>query len=364
MTTSSSVLTASSTRWTPARVWDYVNARPWQTGFNYLPASCVNFIEMWQDDGFDEAAIARELDWARELGFTSARVYLQFANWRDEREVMLRHFDKWLEISSARGFSSLVVLFDDCGHNALVPACGPQGEPVPGCHNSRQMPSPGHPLVRDQSVWPDLKRYAQDVIGRYRDDARIYGWDIYNEPGQCGIKGDSLGLLVETFNWAREANPSQPLTSGIFTATQGIDDQVSDDEAWIPPLNEFLLENSDIISFHCYGNAQDLELQIASLKLLGRPLLCTEWLARHVGSHVETCLPVFARERVGCYTWGLVNGRSQTNFPWFTPSEEQRELWFHDVLHPSGAAYTESEGVAWRAGLAAQPLAAQERGRN
>ena len=108
-----------------------------------------------------------------------------------------------------------------------------------------------HSILFEQTFRLSAKTIPARVIGRYCDDARIFAWDIYNEPGQCGLNSETLPLLIESFRWAREENPSQPLTSGVFSATQGVDGTVSDDEAWTVPPNQFLLGHYDIISFHC-----------------------------------------------------------------------------------------------------------------
>jgi hypothetical protein len=39
-------------------------------------------------------------------------------------------------------------------------------------------------------------------------------WDLYNEVGNSGKLGSSLPLVKKAFEWARSANPLQPLTSG------------------------------------------------------------------------------------------------------------------------------------------------------
>lgn len=82
-----------------------------------------------------------------------------------------------------------------------------------------------------------------------------------------------------------------------------------------PALNEFQLSQSDIVTFHNYKDAANLERQIQSLKPLGRPLICTEYMARTRGSRFESHLPIFRREGVGCINWGLVNGKTQTIYP-------------------------------------------------
>ncbi|MCP4250844.1 MAG: hypothetical protein GY778_27720, partial [bacterium] len=86
------------------------------------------------------------------------------------------------------------------------------------------------------------------------------------------------------------------------------------------------------------------------MKKHGRPVLCTEWMARALGSKIETDLPLFKREEVGCYMWGLVNGRAQFQFPWWNkPNGPLHEAgWFHDILHKDGTPYRVREIEAIR----------------
>jgi hypothetical protein len=116
-------------------------------------------------------------------------------------------------------------------------------------------------------------------------------------------------------------------------------------------MNDFQLEASDIITFHNYSTATNLERQILELKKLGRPLICTEWMARTRGSLVRTNLPVFARERVGCLNWGLVAGKTNTIYPWktrlidinpikwFGKTVREPKVWFHDLFRADGTPY-------------------------
>jgi hypothetical protein len=98
-------------------------------------------------------------------------------------------------------------------------------------------------------------------------------------------------------------------------------------------LNEFQLGASDVITFHNYWDADKLAAQIEELKALGRPVICTEYMARTAGSRFGTHLPIFKRERVGCYNWGLVSGKTQTIYPWGSePGGPEPDLWFHDIF--------------------------------
>jgi hypothetical protein len=138
-------------------------------------------------------------------------------------------------------------------------------------------------------------------------------------------------LLTAVFRWAREANPSQPLTAGLWN-----DHAMS---------NDVMLANSDVVTFHDYDPAESLAKHIARLAALGRPLICTEYMARTRNSTFETCLPVFQTAHVGALNWGLVKGKTNTIFAWDAPMPDKDEppVWFHDVFRPDGSPFSERE---------------------
>ena len=56
-------------------------------------------------------------------------------------------------------------------------------------------------------------------------------------------------------------------------------------------------------------------------------MLCTEFMARPVGSTFEAILPVAKKAKVGAFCWGLVQGKTQTHLPWdswATPTPKTR----------------------------------------
>ena len=323
-------------RWDADRAGAWVRGRPWLCGFNYVPCTPINPIELWAADTFDPATIDRELGWAGEIGFNTLRVNLHYFAWEAGAAGLLERIDRFLGIASRHGLSAMFCLFDDCSHNGKQPHHGKQDEPVPGVHNSGWTPSPGHAQAQDPAYRPKLERYVSGVVGRFAADPRVLLWDLYNEPGNSGMGEKSLPLLRECFAWARAAAPTQPLSSGAWTA----------DFAAPSPggISEAMLVMSDVTTFHNYGDAASLETQIDALLRLGRPVVCTEWMRRTGGSRFATHLPVLRRRNVGCYFWGLVNGRSQTQFPWGSPpGAPEPDLWFHDLLRRDGTPYLAEE---------------------
>jgi len=274
------------------------------------------------------------LGWAAGIGFNAMRVYLHDLLWGADAAGLTARMERYLAIAAGHGIRTLFVLFDDCWNPN--PRLGKQPAPIPGVHNSGWVQSPGQAVVREPSGWARLEQYVKGVIGAFRQDDRVLLWDLYNEPGNRGLLEASVPLLRLAYEWAREAAPSQPISSGAW--------------ADFAPVRELQLAESDVITFHNYNDAASLEAEIAALRQYGRPLICTEYMARTRGSRFATHLPIFKRERVGAINWGLVAGKTQTNYPWGSPEgAPEPEVWFHEVFRGDGAPYDPAEVAAIRA---------------
>jgi len=328
----------SPARWTLERAWTWSKAQPWIVGFNFVPSTAANTTEFWSAETFDAATIDRELGWGADLGFNSCRVFVQFLVWKNDPAGLKQRLEHFLALADKHHLSATVVLFDDCAFGdppQMEPYLGKQREPIPGMILPSWTPSPGVSEVTNRTVWPELERYVKDVVGTFDHDRRILLWDLYNEPGNSAMHNQSLPLLEASFAWARAANPSQPLTSSVWGAS--------------PEMNQHQLELSDVVSFHFYGDRDGLAKRIEELKSEGRPIINTEWMARPKGSRWETDLPLFKEQRVGCYNWGLVNGRTQCQFAWWSKrGTPEPKVWFHDLFHRDGTPHDTNETAAIR----------------
>lgn len=343
-------MTRRDRRWTPTEANTWYATQPWRVGCNFLPSTAINQLEMWSADSFDPETIDRELGWAHDAGFDSMRVYLHDLAWEQDPQGFLDRVDRYLAIADRHGICTLLVIFDDCWHE---PEPGPPPAPRPGVHNSGWLQSPGRRAMAQPGWQERLQAYVGAVIGHFAEDPRVFAWDLFNEPtndflpilglpegqredserilaaARAERRAGSFELLDGVFAWARAARPSQPLTAGIW-----IDD---------PELSERLAACSDVISFHHYRSGASLERQIERLRAHDRPLLCTEYLARTTGCTFASHLPVFARERVACWNWGLVDGKSQTKYSWTERLHGEPEVWFHDVFERDGRPWRQAE---------------------
>jgi hypothetical protein len=345
-------------RWTATDANAWWAARDWVCGFNFLPSTAVNFLEMWHPETFDLPTIERELGWAGEIGFNAIRVNLHSLVWQHDRDGLLDRFDALMGIAARSGIETVPCLFDDCGFGGAEPVWGPQPDPVPGIHNSRAVACPGRDTVVDPAARAMLQDYVRSIVGAFRSDDRVLFWDIYNEPGNrmefasggfSHYGGDldthALALMQDAFAWAREEAPEQPLTAAAWTTPL----PEADAHPYQTEIDRAALLKSDIVTFHAYWKADRVARFIDYLSVLDRPMLCTEWMARAVDSRIEDQLQMFHDRDVGCFQWGLVKGRTQTDLPW--PADlvhahggsADSSIWFHDLLHEDGRPYDPTE---------------------
>ncbi len=343
-------------RWSVQKARQWYKKQPWLVGSNYIPRTAINPIAMWQEATFDPKTINQELQWAQNIGFNTVRVFLHYLVWVRSPKALKQRINKFLQITSKHHIKVMFVLWDDVW--GKDPDLGPQPKPVPGIHNSGWVQNPGLEQRTDKALYPVFEAYVKDLLRTYGHDQRVLMWDLYNEPGNGkNPPSSSLPLLRNTVKWAREVNPLQPLTIGIWNNSK-------DSEK----LYQFSLANSDIITFHNYNPLPNVKQEVQRLKKYGRPLLCSEYMARPRGSTFQTILPYYKKEDVGAINWGFVNGKTQTIYPWNYPkgsskayynkwkgdvrsvypwqshlTAPQPKVWFHDIFHKNGQPYDSTE---------------------
>ncbi len=343
-------------RWSEEKAWEWKEENGWMVGTNFNPSTSVNQLEFWQEETFDIETIKRELKWSAELGMNLHRVYLHNLLWDQDSLGLLKRMENYLKIADSNDIKTLFVLLDDCWHP--LPKPGKQPDPIPFVHNSQWVQAPGAYILGDSLRHIEVKNYIKGVVTHFADDQRVIGWDLYNEPGNlnAGVPGYdefevkenkdiyTLSLLKKAFKWVREVNPSQPITTSVWKA-DGKDKNWSKLDS-LSDLSRFTILNSDIISFHTYGNIDEMRLRINQLKKYNRPILCSEYLARGQGSTFQAMLPLLKKEQVSAINWGFVAGKTNTLFPWSSWEEEFDSLpkiWHHDIFLPDKTPYDQNE---------------------
>ena len=366
-------------RWTEEKAWEWYDKQPWLVGTNFITSSAINQLEFWQEETFDSELIDKELELSASIGMNTHRVFLHDLLWKQDSLGFINRIDKYLTLSEKHGIKTLLVFFDGVWHPQ--PKLGKQTEPIPYVHNSGWVQSPGARILHDSLSHDELESYIKGIVSHFAKDSRVLGWDLYNEPGQMGIashniskeraielykkigieitddnystynlnKIDSkenkhiytLSLLKKTVKWVRKINPSQPITIGIYDW-----DKWWDDKNNLSDLNKFIINNSDIISFHSYGSKNEVSRRVKELENYNRPLLCTEYIAREYQNTFENILPIFYDNKIGAYNWGLVSGKTNTIYPWKSWDSTYNSppnKWHHDIFYKNGKPYSYDE---------------------
>jgi Cellulase (glycosyl hydrolase family 5) len=342
---------AQKPRWAEKAANDWYAQQPWLVGSNYIPSTAINELEMWQAASFDPQQIDKELGWAESLGLNTMRVFLHDLLWQQDAEGFKRRLDVFLTIAQKHKIRPVFVLFDSVWDPD--PRLGKQRAPRPGVHNSGWMQSPGAAALEDVSQYPRLEAYVRGVAGAFANDKRILAWDLWNEPDNTnGGSYASLepankeelvrALLPRVFEWVREAGATQPLTSGVWNGDWSSAEKLS-------PMEKIQLTLSDVVSFHSYEKPEVFEKRILSLQHYGRPILCTEYMARGNGSTFQGTLPIAKKYHVAAINWGLVAGKTQTYLPWDSWKNpyvnREPTVWFHEIFRDDGQPYRPEEAA-------------------
>jgi hypothetical protein len=309
-------------RWPAEKANAWYAEQPWLVGANYVPSDAINQLEMFQAATWNPELNDKELGMAEGIGMNTMRVFLQDQLWEQDPEGFKRRLDAFLAIASRHGIRPILVLFDSCWDPQ--PKLGPQHPPIPGVHNSGWVQSPGAKGLSDPAYEPKLEAYVKGVVGAFANDKRVLAWDVWNEPDN----GDGSHKATEVPNKAELVDRLLP-------------------KAFAWARSKIQLAESDVISFHNYSWPEGFEARIKELLPYGRPIICTEYMARGAGSTFDNSLPIAKNYHVGAINWGLVAGKTQTYLPWDSWQrpyvEMQPTVWFHEVFRQDDTPYRQHE---------------------
>ncbi len=345
-------------QWTKEQAWAWYNARAWIRGCNFMSSDCCNRIDQWQEFGFEERleTTDRELAVAEEIGFNSVRLILEFAVWDQEHDSFMKRFDRYLEVCRKHGISAMIVLGNDCTvpkDMYVPPKLGPQkvdigyhGGRIRTPHKSYGADAVRYHIMDDPDVRERYYEMVREIVTEYAHDDRVIVWNLFNEPGN-GRGSESLPYMQKFFEICRTIGPDQPLCTDVWSG--GLTNGRAKTE-----IQQYGLENSDIVSWHNYGSYESNVMMIDQLRLIGRPALNTEWLNRITFNRVEDLYPLFYLHKIGCYNWGFVAGKYQTYEPWESiwqriekdPSQLKNydiTKWQHDLIRPNLRPYDPNE---------------------
>ena len=331
-------------RWSEQQANDWYARQPWLVGANFIPCGPPSTnCEMFQAATFNPALNDKELGLGESIGMNTMRVFLQDQLWTQDPEGFKKRLDTFLTI--ARNTTS-----GRCSCSST-----PVGRPIrASARSTRQSPAsttpdgsraPESESCSTPPMSPNCRRtWKASSAPSPRTTAFSAGTSGMSPTTEAAIaEADTPAkvrrvneLLPKAFAWARAANPSQPLTSGVWTGN------------WSDPAKETIttkiqLAESDVISFHNYGWPEVFEARIKELQPQHRPIICTEYMARGAGSTFDGSLPIAKKYNVGAINWGLVAGKTQTYYPWDSWDRpyvrQQPTIWFHEVFRQDDTPY-------------------------
>ena len=271
-------------------------------GFNYQPSYGSSGLELWRK--FDAAVIDKELGLGKKYfpRMNAIRLWLSSDAFDRKPRDFADNFDEALDIAAEYGLVVMPVLFNRWHDNALE---------YGGVFIDHFM---------DERYQGRLERmfvpYLEAVVGGHAKDARIFAWDLCNEPFSYDVKRKDMqdiiraeyAWLEEMYRTCKRLGAEAPLTVGIHPG-HGI------------PGIEQIEPISDILSIHPYwfpgsdkqAYTRMLDDYVAFAKKVGKPLLAT-----------ETC-------------WGSLDDRERVETIRFELGEEKKRGigWLAYALHHS-----------------------------
>ena len=192
-----------------------------------------------------------------------------------------------------------------------------------------------------------VEELVKTLIRPCANDERIVRWDIWNEPGFK--TGDpetfrEMEWVEKMVHWCREENLCQPITASIIWDP----DRDADVSSPTWEKRRQVEAMMDLHNFHSYDCARNFGAEIDYTldrirKISNRPIVCTEAMIRVNGSSAQRTLPVFAREHVHVYLWGLYNNDWNWSVKWGRSTYDAFDPMFHDFLWADGDAYDARE---------------------
>ncbi len=305
-------------------------------GAVYIPARDYNAPQLWKN--YDGAEVRRDIGYARRVGLNALRLWASYEFWLAEPDALGRRFDDLLAAAGEGGIGVLVSLFENCG---VLPTDENLWTTDPQRAFCIRSPHPDE-VVRTPSEWGRPAEFVGWFMDRYRDDGRLIGIELMNEPGTR--EDGAMPFARRMLETATAVRGNVPLTVGCST-----------------------LENSrfyaalgvDVLQFHHNfpASEEDLRGQIeAALRLrkeMGRPIWLTEvqrirsvsgWgderpPREDLGPDLASLMPVVREYGLPWFFWSLMVK------PAYLPAQRAKGT-VNGLFHEDGAVWSLADARA------------------
>ena len=344
-------------KWTVKEINDWYSKRPWLRGCNFLPSDCINRLDMWQSIGREEhlKTADKELQMCEDLGFNTVRLWANFDVYYKEPRKFMETLEMYIDLCDKhKQLVMLVLAYEEdlpYGDTFVPKELGKQK--LWNNHFNRDYEKEEEIKqtigFKHYMEYPEIKpiylEMVEKIVKKYKNDSRVFCWNIMNEPGI--LLGDrTIPILDDLYTLVRSLNPIQPLCSDVWCG-------LKEDGTCNTNAENHGVELSDLMSFHSYSPYQLFVEKISFLKAnYDRPVLVTEWLHRCNHNNVQEIYPLLYLENMASYCWGFVAGGTCTTEPWngfWAEVEKNPEVnfdftkWQHDLYRINYRPYDPRE---------------------
>ena len=272
-----------------------INNNPYSKvcGFNYSPSYAAVLNDIF--DHFDSSVIEKELQWAKQLGINSIRIWMSDVSFSRNENNFFKNFEKFLGIAAKNKMTVMPTFF-----NRWIDANWPIGQL-----------DMAEALGRPNEV---KKSYIKNTVQNFKSDERILMWDMCNEPFcypfQNGNIYDEIFMLEVDFfrecvDICRSSEPGCPITVGYGSEYNPKADKLSD-ELSVMSCHPYMGWDDGtfedfLIPFIEYSNKRNI------------PLVCTETCQGSLSDEtrnecIKKSLGALQKYQMGWYAWSLCSG--------------------------------------------------------
>ena len=322
-------------------------------GANYIPATAINELEMWQAETFDPKRIDSELGWAESIGMNTMRVFLHDLPWKQD-PAGLQKADRYIPAELRQNIRSV-----RCSCYSIRAGIHSLSQDRSARRNRAFTTRVGCRVrvleaLRDKSQYPRLEAYVKGVVSAFANDKRVLAWDLWNEPDNPNTSSYGKLELAEQGRLCRGTAPenirvgSRGETIAAFNQRRLERRTIGRPSRKLTPIEKAQIEFSDVISFHSYessGTSSKNAYNPCSVTT-GPSSAPSTWLRGNQSTFEG--IPAGSEEvQRRMINWGLVAGKTQTFLPWDSwqkpYTDREPAIWFHEVFRTDGKPYKPAE---------------------
>ena len=192
----------------------------WLRGCNFIGSDCVNRLDMFQSYKAEEklATAERELALCQKIGFNTVRIWANFDVYYAEPDSYMDILERYISLCDKYGQKVMLVLAHEedlpRGETFVPKKMGEQAYAL-GEHQGRIPMSEEERAKKAYHYYeyPELRETFLEMIRKtvrkYRNDERVFCWNICNEPGITLGDERSMALVSKLFEVVRAEDPDR-----------------------------------------------------------------------------------------------------------------------------------------------------------